>query len=162
MTKINKILYLLTLGLLIALEVFCAKLAFETLGEITSGLYMGIVILNIIPIILLTQKKTTLANILFLIIALVVIPWQVCLAKKLTSLKEEAANITAYAYEQRVQSGNFPKDLSGYTFSFPKLQKHFTYIKESNGQFKILYFVGTESTSHFYYSEHQRWSYYPD
>ncbi len=162
MTKTGKALFLVVLGLLIALEIFCAKLAFETLGEITSGLYGLLIILNIIPIIFLYNRKIELAVSLIILIALIIIPYQLCLGKKLINLKEEAANIVAYVYEQKINSGNFPNDLSQYNFSFPKLQKHFTYSKETNGQFKIFYFVGTKNTSHFYYSEHKKWAYYPD
>lgn len=178
MTKINKVLFLLVFGLLVGLEIFCANLAFETLGEITSGILSLFVALNIIPLILLLKNKITLATIFIIIIALILVPQQLYLGKKLIDLKEEGANIVAYLYEQKIETGNFPSDLSGYTFSFPKLQKHFTYYKEfgwfehpkkSNQAFHLLYFVGTKNTSHFYYSRDQkwgeyiaRWAYYPD
>lgn len=160
---ISQVFLYISLFLLIVLEIFCAKLAFETLGEIDSGLLLFLVALNIIPLTLLILKKhKEVAMGLLLLIALIIIPAQLCLGFKLLYLKEEAANITAFVYEQKFATGNYPNDLSSYTFSFPKLQKHFSYRKESDQAFKILYFVGTKSTSHFYYSEHKKWSYYPD
>lgn len=160
---INQVFLYISIFLLIVLEIFCAKLAFETVGEVASAGLLWLVALNIIPLTLLILKKQKeIAMGLLLLIALIIIPAQLYLGYKLLLLKEESANITAYIYEEKINKNTFPADLSGYTFSFPKLQKHFTYLKKSDGNFEIFYFVGTENTSHFYVSEHKKWGYYPD
>lgn len=158
----NITLFSISFFSLLVLEIFCAKLAFETLGEIDSGAYFLLVALNVIPLVLLVLKKTQFAMGLILLIGLLIIPYQLYLGHKLISLKEEAANITAYVYETKFSSPAFPKDLSGYTFSFPKLQKHFNYILQSDGTFHLNYYVGTPATSHFYHSDTKKWDYYPD
>jgi hypothetical protein len=98
-------------------------------------------------------------------LALAIIPQQLYLIKKSINLREEMANITAYVYEQKIMTGNFPNDLSGYTFSLPKLEKHtsytkqydrFSYPKKTEQAFELMYFVGP--TSHSYNSENKRWS----
>ncbi len=160
---ISQVFLFISVFLLIVLEFFCAKLAFETVGEVASAGLLWLVALNIIPLtLLIVKKQKEIALGLLLLIALILIPTQLYLEFKLLYLKEEAANIIAFAYEQKVATGNFPNDLSAYTFSFPKLQKHFSYHKESDQAFKVLYYVGAESTSHFYNSEHKKWGYYPD
>lgn len=148
---------------LVVIEIFCAKLAFETLGEITSTLYFFIIAINIIPLLLLTfNKQKHLAIGIILLIGFIIVPYQFYLGNKLISLKEEAANITAYLYEQKIANILYPKDISGYAFVFPELKKNFNYNQESANQFRLYYYVGTESTSHFYKSDTKKWDYYPD
>ena len=168
---INQPFLYLPIFFLIILEVFCAKLAFETLGEIDSSIYYFVVALNLIPLaLLMLNKQKQLAIGLILLIGLLIIPYQLYLGHKLIYLKEEAANITAYLYEEKVSKNAYPADLSGYTFSYPKLQKHFTYTRWDGkgshqypgGYFHLQYYVGTKSTSHYYYSYIKTWHYYPD
>jgi len=148
---------------LVVIEIFCAKLAFETLAEITSTLYFFIIAINIIPILLLVfNKQKHLAIGIILLIGFIIVPYQFYLGNKLISLKEEAANITAYLYEQKIDNAHYPKDLSGYTFAFTELKKNFNYNQTSDKQFTLYYYVGTESTSHFYNSNTKKWGYYPD
>lgn len=147
----------------VLLELFCAHLAFETLGAITSSFYFLVVAINIVPVILLfTNKQRTLAVFILSFIGLLIVPYQLYLGDKLISLKEEAANLTAYLYNQEQIDGTYPEDLSAYEFSFPELKNHFTYNKSTSEQFELYYFVGTENTSHYYKSGDNKWGYYPD
>lgn len=148
---------------LVVIEIFCAKLAFETLGEITSTLYFFVIAINVIPVLLLVfNKQKDLAIGIILVIGFIVVPYQVYLGNKLISLKEEAANITAYLYEQKMANNLYPKDISGYTFASPELKKNFNYNQEPASQFTLYYYVGIENTSHFYKSVTKKWGYYPD
>lgn len=148
---------------LIVIEIFCGKFAFETLGEITSAVYFFIIAINIIPIFLLIlNKQKNLAIGIVLLIDLIIIPYQLYLGVKLVSLKEEAANLTAYLYEQKIDNNIYPKDITGYEFTFPELKKNFNYTQESANQFTLYYYVGTEGTTHFYNSDTKKWGYYPD
>lgn len=165
MTKdILKTIYLyIAIFSLVVIEIFCAKLAFETLGEITSTLYFFLIAINIIPIfLLLFNKNKHFATGIILLIGFIIVPYQLYLGNKLISLKEEAANITAFLYEQKNDNAIYPKDLSEYVFAFPELRKNFNYNQESANQFRLYYYVGTESTSHFYNSDTKKWGYYPD
>lgn len=148
---------------LVVIEVVCAKLAFETLAEITSTLYFFLIAINIIPILLIIFKKQRhLAIGIILVIGFIIVPYQFYLGNKLVSLKEEAANITAYLYEQKIANNLYPEDISGYPFTFPELKKNFNYNQEPASQFTLYYYVGTENTSHFYKSDTKKWDYYPD
>ena len=108
------------------------------------------------------KKREELAIGVIALIALIIVPYQFYLGGKLLHLKEEAANITAYLFEERIENGAYPQDLSGYTFTFPQLKNHFRYQPGSNDQFDLDYYVGTPNTSHYYSSELQKWEYYPD
>jgi len=152
---------------LVALEIYCAKLAFENLAEIISDFLLYIIVpINIIPILLLfSGKKIRLAIGILMVLGLIVVPYQLFLNDKLINLKEESANITAYLHKYEIVNKKLPSDLSGYTFSFPKLQKNFNYyIDKQSGkeQFYLTYFVGSNSTHHFYSSEDDKWGYNPD
>jgi len=77
-------------------------------------------------------------------------------------LEQETTHIATYAYEQRLQQGTFPNDLSKYTFRHPEIIKFISYSAEpTQNHFRIDYFVSTPSTSHSYDSQ-TGWSYYPD
>ncbi len=160
---VDKIFLWTAIFSLIVIEIFCAKLAFETLAEITSALYFCIITINIIPIVLLilNKQKHLSIGVIFLI-GFMIIPYQLYLGNKLIALKEEAADISAYLYEQKIDTSLYPKDLSGYIFTFPKLRNNFSYNQESGNQFTLHYYIGTESTSHFYNSDTKKWGYYPD
>lgn len=148
---------------LIITELFCANLAFETLGEVMSALYLFIITINIVPLLLLiVNKRRQLALGIIFLIGFVVIPYQFYLAQKLVSLKEEAANLTTYLYDQKKSTSVYPKDISGYLFTFPELKKNFNYSRESENQFSLYYYVGSQTTSHFYHSDTKKWGYYPD
>lgn len=149
--------------LLIILEIFSATLAFETIGEIYSSIYFIVVVFNIIPIFLLVLgKNKQLATLLMSLIALAVVPYQVYLGQRLLSLKEEAANITVYLYDYKVNNQDFPADLSMYEYKEPQLKKFFSYNKEEAGKFLLQYYVGSANTSHYLRSDIKRWHYYPD
>lgn len=148
---------------LIITELFCAKLAFETLGEVISVLYFLIIAFNIVPLLLLVfNKLKPLAFGIIFLIGFIVVPYQFYLAQKLISLKEEAANLTTWLHDQKNAHTIYPTDISGYDFTFPELKKNFDYTRESEYQFSLYYYVGSQTTSHFYHSDKKKWGYYPD
>ena len=111
---------------LLILEIFCASLAAETLGEIVSALYFLIITINLLPLalIVLNKYKEFSVGIIF-VIGLIIIPYQLYLGHQLLALKEEAANLTAYLYEQKIDLGVYSKDLSAYEFTEPNLAEPF-------------------------------------
>ncbi len=162
-TRTEILLFALLMGVLIPLELLCALLAYETLGEITSYIYfMGIVGLNSLFIILAFRYRAA-AALSAVLLALLIIPYQVILGQRLLRVQAEATHIVAFVFEQKVQSGAFPSDLSSYAFHDAEMK---AYIKsyqldEVREQFTVFYRVGTESTSH-WYSSQNGWGYYPD
>ncbi len=156
--------FICLLLILLPLEYFCAGLAFETLGELSSGFYyLLLIVLNMVPVVLFIFKKRTAGFVLVFLIGLLIIPWQLKLGYRLLLLKEESANMVNFAYEYQLEHGSFPKDVSEYTFKYEGLKKHLHYYySEHDRSFQVTYWVGTRTTSHFYRPEIDKWCYYPD
>lgn len=147
---------------LIGLEILGAKLAYFTIGEIASGLYFILIILNIVPLIYLALKKReALAYTILLVIGLTIIPYQIYLDYKLIFLREEGGNIVGYLYGEKLENGNYPENIADYEFTYPKLKNNFNYYL-IDGHFELYYTVGSEHTPHYFRSEYEKWGYYPD
>jgi len=153
----------LLMALLVPVEVMCAQAAFETIGDITSYLYWVLVIVGNCVVILTAVGSRTLAGTLALLLGLAIIPYQIALVRRHARVQTEAARIVAYAYETKVQTGEYPQDLSGYTYRDPKMSRFIQRYEASpeSGGFRVVYRVGTETTSH-WYSPKDGWLYYPD
>lgn len=153
--------FVITLTTAILLERFCAELAFHTIGEVVSGLYYFATWPNIIPILLYSVefRKTALA--IILAIALLIIPYNLFLGYRFIQLQKETKAIVEYVYEMKAQTGSYPKDLSGYEFKNPHLEKHIQRYDIRGNEFTLSYYVGTTGTSHWYDSK-DGWHYYPD
>lgn len=160
----QKIPLYITILLLLILQFFCARLAYRTIGEITSSLYFAVLVLNSIPLVIFIFMRKGLEFLLSLILltSLIIIPYQLFLGYRLILLGQEAGSITGYIYAQRLENDAYPDDLSGYDFEFPELEDHFTYQKENEDEFYMSYHVSTPSTSHYYHSVNGKWGYYPD
>jgi hypothetical protein len=160
--KTEWILFILLMITLILLEALCARLAYETLGEIMSTVYALLVILNLIPLLLFFRHRTT-ATLIAVVLALVIIPYQLILADRLWRTQAEANHVVADLYEQRLSAGQYPPDLIAYRFHDPDMAAyiHDYQIDETRGGYVLSYWVGTPTTSHTY-SPTTGWTYYPD
>jgi hypothetical protein len=151
--------------LLVALpiEVYCARLAFHTLGEVISAILLLAVGLNIFPIALYALRYRVAAIVAALAIVVAIVPYQLILGERLLELQMEASHVVAYAYETQARTGEFPPDLTTYHFTNPDLRDHFEEYQTGaeHGGFAVRYWVGTRSTSH-WYSPRTGWGYYPD
>jgi hypothetical protein len=162
MKKVETWLFVLLLGVLVPLEIFCAYLAYETLGQVVSALYFLAVGINLV-FILLAVRSRSLAALGVVALALVIIPYQLLLGQRLVRVQAEAARIVSFAYEQKIATGEYPPDLASYTFYDPEMEKYVQdyQVDASLGGFVVFYRVGTETTSHSY-SPRYGWGYYPD
>jgi hypothetical protein len=160
--RTEKLLLILLLAALVPLEIVCARFAYETLGEVTSSLYLLAVGLNLV-FILLAQRSRALAAVGIVLLALAIIPYQLLLGDRLLRLQDEAGRIVAYAYEEKIATGEYPPTLEAYTFHDPDVMPFIQrYDVEADGTgFTLAYRVGTENTSHTYISQ-TGWSYYAD
>ncbi len=124
--------------------------------------FIGVVGLNSLFIILAWRYRTA-AAVSVVLLALLIIPYQVLLGQRLLRVQAETTQIVAFAFEQKAQSGAFPSDLSNYTFHDADMKAYIQsyQLDEVGEQFTVFYRVGTESTSHWYSSE-TGWGYYPD
>jgi hypothetical protein len=155
--------FILLTGALIPLEFLCALLAYETLGEITSGIYfIGIIGINLL-LIVLAFRYLTVSALGVVGLALLIIPYQIMLGNRLMRVQAETTRIVSFAYEQKAKSGTFPSDLSGYAFYDVEMKPYIQSYElgEVNKQFTVFYRIGTESSSHSYSSK-DGWGYYPD
>jgi hypothetical protein len=162
MKKPSSQLAVLLVLVLVPIELACAYLAYETIGEITSMLYFLAVGLNLIFLIVAIWYPRAGA-LGALLLALAIVPYQLVLGDRLVRVQEEAARIVAYAYEQRLASGEFPSDLEAYEYDDPKMAPYIQryMLDDSAGGFYLAFRVGTESTSHTY-TPNLGWGYYPD
>lgn len=167
----------LFVGLFIA-ESLCAILAYSTLGDLAGFAYVfGVILLNSI-VVALSFRNRTAAVVGAVVVALLVIPYQVVLGHRWLIVQEEADRIVAYAYERRTSNGSFPADLSDYQFrnayartfiqgNYLVLRGNFAtdeqgqiYYVEGKG-FELCYWVGIEGTPHCY-TPATGWRYYSD
>lgn len=150
------------LAAMVPLEVMAGTMAFHTIGEIDSGLKLALVWLNLISVAFYLSKKKVWAIGTAGLLCLMLTSPQIWLGIRFLQLKSEARSIMYYAAQFNEREGEYPTDLSGYDFSSPSLQKHFTYVSDGkNRGYRIFYYVGTPQTSHWYDSENG-WAYYPD
>lgn len=162
MKKPEVLLFILLMGVLILVEILCARLAYETLGEVASGVYAVAVGVNLIFILLAVRSRTA-AALGAVALALLIVPYQVVLADRLVRVQVEAARIVAYVYEQRLKTGDYPTDLSDYIFDDSEMAPFIQEYQrdEARGGFRLAYRVGSEWTSHTYTPD-DGWGYYPD
>ncbi len=164
MIKSETALFWMLLGCVVPIELFCAVLAYETIGEIFSTLLIFVIIvLNIAFTAIAIRRSTVLAGLAVVLLALAIVPRQLGLGLRLWGIQNEASQIVGYVYEKKIDTGEFPADLSDYTFANPDVKDLIqSYERLNDGaDFMLLYYVGTETTSHWYSSE-TGWGYYPD
>ena len=151
------------LAVTVPVEMACAGLAYHTVGEIVSRLLFIAVGLNAIPALLFLRRRPVLSTILVLAIAAAIVPYQGMLGHRLIVLQDEAGQIVRYVGGAKRETGEYPTDLSGYSYRDPSLREHFHEYQpdDSAGGYRLSWFVGTPQTSHSY-SPRDGWSYYPD
>ena len=162
MRKPTTQLSVLLMLVLVPIELACAYLAYETIGEIVSGLYFIAVIINLVFIVVAIRFPRA-AALGAVALALAIIPFQLVLGRRLLRVQTEASQIVAYVYEQRLATGEYPADLADYEYRDPTTRKYIQRYAadESVGDFRLAFRVGTKNTSHTY-SPDVGWSYYPD
>ena len=162
--KTELLLFVLLMGILVPLEVLCAYLAYETIGEIVSSLYFIGLAINLVFIVMAIRYRAV-AALGAVVLGLAIIPYQLVLGHRLLRAQAEAASIVAYVYEYKLDAGEYPSDLSDYVFEDPAIEGYIQqyWVDDSPdwGGFVLSYRVGTESTSHTYSPQHG-WGYYPD
>jgi hypothetical protein len=151
----------------VGLELYAAHLAYDTIGEISSGGLVLLVSFNIPAAILLACGYRWVPLGLIVGLAMFIVPEQLRLLHKWNRCEEEARSVIAYLESSKKRSGAYPDDLSGYRFLHPELIGDFHYGKDlrySSNEvlpYRIRYHIGTETTSHDY-SPTRGWFYYPD
>jgi hypothetical protein len=138
-------------------------LAYETLGEVISALYLLATLLAQVPLLIIAQMSRRWAMIGAVGLALAVVPYQLYLGIRFLRVDAEAKRIVAYAWGVQQAAGSFPATLNNYSFTDPGTKRFIQAyeVLPRTGDFVLTYRVGTESTSHWYSSD-TGWGYYPD
>ncbi|MBM4032696.1 MAG: hypothetical protein FJ291_13035 [Planctomycetes bacterium] len=162
MRKVDILLFSLLIGVLVPLEVWCAFLTYETIGEVARVVYFAALALNL-PLIVLGVRYRLAAALAAFALGAAVIPYQLVLCSRLLRVQKEAASIVAHVYEERLKTGKYPADLRSYVFRDPGMKPYIQgyELTDDGGGFLLTYRVGTESTSHWYHPK-DGWGYYPD
>lgn len=155
-------LLLLLLALLVPIEIVCAKAAYGTLSEIAGGVYWAVVIGGNALVLSVAIFSRFAASLLAVLLGMAVIPYQVQLMQRHVNVQTEAARIVAHAYEVKQKTGEYPQDLANYVFQQAGTSRFIGFKSgEDAGGFLVSYFVGTETTSH-WYSPKDGWRYHAD
>ena len=135
---------------LILLEIACAVLAYHTIGGLVSGLYYLLIMLNIVPLLAgLVSRR--LAVIGLLVIATLIIPYQLLLGVRWWRVQREADRIVLH-----LRSG---APASSYVFRDAGTRPFITIAPRPDTD--VSYWIGSPSTSHWYDPKYG-WLYYPD
>jgi hypothetical protein len=154
--------FALLMLVLVPVELACAYLAYETIGEISSMLYYFAVGLNLVFIVVAIRFPRA-AAVGAVLLGLAIVPYQLVLGDRLIRVQAEAAQIVGHVYEERLRTGQYPADLGAYEPLDPRMKAFIQRYerKDTVGGFLLAYRVGTETTSHTYTPD-GGWSYYPD
>ncbi len=141
-----------------------AGIAFETIGEVVSGL---LVVLTCVALVastcafLLKLRRTAIG--IVLLVALLIVPYQAYLAVRGSFLKWEADSLIVHLEAQRKILGEFPANITGYQFGNANNARHFTYQRhDSRMGYTLWWWIGTPTASHWYSTPPGEWGYYPD
>jgi len=155
-------LFWLLIAVVVSFELFSVYLAEETLGFTDAMMYFWAIALNI-PLVLLSFKTRKGAAVGIFLLGALIVTYQVYLGIRLLRVQNEAHLIVAYIYQQHARTGSFPENLNGYTFHDPAMREfvqEYT-VLDPHADFRLMYRVGTEDTSHYYLAK-LGWGYYDD
>ncbi len=152
---------LVLFAVLIPMEFACGLLAYHTLSEIDSSLVRLLLLLNVVFLALFIHGSRRTAFCGTLLLATWIVPHQCVLGFRWWLVHQEAAEIVAYAEQVEDETGDYPRDLSGYTYRHTSIKPfvHYSYNRVPD-TFSVNYYVGTPGTSHWY--DGGLWKYHPD
>lgn len=156
-------LFLLLWAVLVALEVISVWLVYDNVSAVAQYLYILIVAASALICLGLTARSRLWAGLLALAVALLIVPAQFNLFYRYHRIQSEVALIAGYVYAERAETGNFPVDLSGYTYTDPRLAPYIQNygVSDVGDTFRVYFYVSSPGTSHWYASD-TGWGYYPD
>ena len=154
------ILMLVLFAVLVPAEFGCGLLAYHTLGEILSGLVRLLLLLNLVFLAAFAVGSRRFAIIGILAVAVWIVPYHVTLGLRWWLIHQDATAIVDFAERTRIETGEFPLDLTAYEFRHPSIKRYIQYCHQPQ-TFRVSYHIGTTSTSH-WYNHGEPWQYYPD
>jgi hypothetical protein len=159
----RRLLYLT--GPLVAVELACAQLAYHTIGEIVSGMLFALVLFGNLVVIAAAFANTPAARVVLLLLALLVVPYQLVLGVRWWRVHREAERVVAFAEAGFAATGQYPPNLSGYVARDRGTLEYIRYgvngVGTGGRPYDVAYSVGTETTSR-WWEPGAGWRYYPD
>ena len=153
-------LMLVLLAVLVPVEFGCGLMAYHTLGEISEWLVRLLVLVNLVFLAAFAFGSRRLAIIGVLVLAICIVPYHVTLGLRWWLIHQEATAIIDFAEHTRIETGEFPSDLTAYKYRHSSIKRYIQY-RHRPQTFRVSYHVGTTSTSH-WYDRGGQWQYYPD
>lgn len=151
----------LVLGAAIFAHVVAAGIAYETFGEVYSAFLYLCLFLYVPWLAGYFCGYRADAAIGALVVAMFFVPPQFALLWRHISVREEVAQIVAYAEDVKRETGHFPRDLSGYEWNDTSSKDYLKYDCPDNDDLMIWFWSGNRNASH-WYSSNTGWEYYPD
>lgn len=149
---------------LLLLDCVSVVLAYHTIGEVISGLYLVAIALAHVAALGVALVNRRAALITAATITVLALPFQLFLGVRWWRIHREAERIIAYAEDHRQQTGAYPTSLTEYAYHDRYAQSFFRdyqLSRRSSSDYSLSYRIGTPSTSHTY-SPRNGWSYYAD
>jgi len=154
------ILTLMLLAVLVPIEFGCGLLAYHTIGEIAGWQFRLLLLLNLAFLAAFALGSRRFAILCILVLAVGIVPYSVMLGVRWWLIHQDAVAIVDFAERTRIETGEFPVDLTAYEFRHPSIEGYIHYRHERQ-TFQVSYHIGTTSTSH-WYDHGEQWQYYPD
>ena len=146
-TKISLTLW----ALLVSLEALAVFVAYETLGWMESDFFVVVFVVTD-PMLLAVQFYATYRRALAVgfVVLLLLCSFIAPLSIRWYFVDKEAKRIATWAESQKLETGRYPEDLSGYVFLHPRYKEYVDYFADEYVGFGVSYTVGTPNTNHHY------------
>ena len=155
------VLYYVLFATAIIIELAFCRLAYWTIGEVSSFLITLVCIFaNIFPFIALFKKDFGVCLLSSAIIFVLIVPSQLYYGYVLFDVYRESHYMIAYINSHKYEEGSYPESLDSYKFHKQYLKRYFRKYRKSNDDFSFSYSIATENTSHSFTSS--GYFYYPD
>jgi hypothetical protein len=116
--------------------------------------------LNILPIFMSFFSRR-FAMIGLLVVATLIIPYQLFLGVRWWRVHREAERIVTYVQTTMAATNQPPANLNGYAFRDPSTAAFIGYSPTAGNSFRVDYWIGTPTTSH-WFDRSAGWLYYAD
>jgi hypothetical protein len=149
------------LGTCLLVQAVACSFAYETVGEVRSGLMHASLILYLPFVVMyhlgLPMRAVAVSMLLLLVFATPQFAW----ARRHSLARMEVERIAAFAEATKRRMGHYPHDLTGYEWRNPSSREYIEYDVTAGGHLMVYFWSGNRNAPH-WYSCTSGWGYYPD
>ncbi len=151
--KEQKLFALILIAVLAFLEFLFFHNAYYTEGEIGSGLYFLIILINV-PLFVIAIWRPRYPAWISLALGFALIGWQASENTKLVKLHEEVVSIIKYVNKTKEKTGDYPVNLQMYEFIHPQYRENYIYsFDREKDRYRLTYFIDQRGISFWYHSD---------